>query len=133
MVFVAFFLAAFQLVWLWRCYLDSKADSRSMRPSGQLLNSHGCDFNGAMAGSFLLLLTSLSLLLIPIGFGLIPRSQAMVFICLHALVQGVMGIWLAGLAWLGELPNRLGERWLWLLCLVLFATLMAASGMIPMP
>lgn len=130
MVFIALLLALGQLFWLWRCYIEGRGAVQKGTAKGARLMTPEPGFNAAMAGGFLLLLCILHLMLIPMGFGLIPRSQGMVFLCVMALAQGVLGIWLAGLAWLGELPRDLGIRWLWLSCILLCLVLLAASGLL---
>ncbi|QYK06715.1 hypothetical protein [Shewanella zhangzhouensis] len=95
-------LAMGYVTWLWRCV---RRESHAL-PQGSL--------HSGLASALVLLLTCVNLMLFGASLNLFSPTQAMVLCCVFALFYGVQAVWLAGLAWLEELPQSMGSRWLWL-------------------
>lgn len=95
-------LAMGYVVWLWRCV---RTESQAL-PPGSL--------HSGLASALVLLLTCVNLMLLGATLNLFSPTQAMMLCCVFSLVYGVQAAWLAGLAWLEELPQIMGSRWLWL-------------------
>ncbi|MCL2916640.1 hypothetical protein [Shewanella litorisediminis] len=109
--------ASVYVLWLWRCF---RWESQSF-PRATLL--------AGLASTLIVLLTSVNLMLLAAALGVFAPSQTMLLCCVFSLFYGIKALWLAGLGWLGELPQALGSRWLWLGSAALSVTSLLACGL----